>query len=65
MFQRKTLIPAVIIPLFVGLSGFLRLIGEPSFAAIRKVDVVQLTGSGACFGVSFMALMILWRSPRR
>jgi hypothetical protein len=64
MFQRKSLVSAVFIPLFVGLSGFVHLMGQPRFAAIRTVDVVQLTASGACIGVAFTALIILLRTRR-
>ena len=64
MFQRKSLISAVLIPLIVGLAGLMRLMSQPRFAAFRSVDVVQLTGSGMCFGVALFALILLLRTPR-
>ena len=64
MFHRKSLASAVIIPLIVGVAGMARLISQPGFAAIRAVDVVQLTGSGMCFGVALFALIALFRTPR-
>ncbi len=64
MFQRRPLAVAVIVPLIVGLAGMMRLMSEPGFAAIRAVDVVQLTGSGMCFGVALFALIALFRTPR-
>jgi hypothetical protein len=63
MFQRRSLIPAVIVPLIVGLAGLMHLMSEPRFAAFRSVDVVQLTGSGMCFGVALFALILLLRTP--
>ena len=64
MFRRKSLASAVVIPLIVGLAGMVRLMSQPGFAAIRAVDVVQLTGSGMCFGVALFALIALFRTPR-
>ena len=64
MFQRRSLVAAVIVPLIVGLAGITRLMSEPGFAAIRAVDVVQLTGSGMCFGVALFALIAMFRTPR-
>jgi hypothetical protein len=64
MFRRKSLASAVIIPLIVGLAGMARLMSQPGFAAIRAVDVVQLTGSGMCFGVALSALIAWFRTPR-
>ena len=64
MFQRRSLLPAVIVPLIIGLAGMAHLMSQPRFAAIRSVDVVQLTGSGMCFGVALVALIALLRTPR-
>jgi cyanate permease len=41
----------------VGIIGLAHLTREPSFAAIRTVDFVQILGSGACFGVALMAII--------
>jgi hypothetical protein len=64
MFRRRSLVSAVIVPLIVGLAGMTHLMSQPRFAAIRSVDVVQLTGSGMCFGVALFALILLLRTPR-
>lgn len=64
MFERKILISAVLLPTIVGLGGMVHLLSEPSSAAIRTVAVVQLTGSGFCFGVAFAALVVLFRVKR-
>jgi hypothetical protein len=64
MFPRKSLVSAVLIPLIIGVAGLTHLMSQPGFAAIRAVDVVQLTGSGMCFGVALFALITLLRTPR-
>jgi hypothetical protein len=64
MIQRRSLLTAVLLPLIIGGGGLVRLMNEPRFAQIRTVDVVQLTGSGACFGVAMLALVMYFRLPR-
>jgi hypothetical protein len=64
MQQRKSLISAVMVPLVVGVVGMAHLMSQPRFATFRSVDVVQLTGSGMCFGVALFALIVLLRTPR-
>jgi hypothetical protein len=53
-----------IIPLLVGLLGFSRLTQSPQFESYRTVDVVQLLGSGACFGAALTGLMFRFVRPR-
>ncbi len=62
MMKRKPLVSAIFVPLFVGAIGFFHLVSQPRFATIRTVDVVQLTGSGMCFGVALCALFAFLRS---
>ena len=64
MFHRRSLVSAILIPLIVGIGGLTHLMSQPGFAAIRAVDVVQMTGSGMCFGVALFALIALLRTPR-
>ena len=64
MFRRKVLGSAIFIPIFIGSIGFVNLMHQPRFAAYRTVDVVQLLGTGACYGVAMVALIILLRGPR-
>lgn len=61
MFKRKSLVAPILIPLMVGFGGLVRVMDR---STIRAVDVVQLTGSGMCFGVTLMSLFLLLRSPR-
>ncbi len=49
------------IPLMVGLVGFLRVSQSPSFAAYRSVDIVQLLGSGVCFGATMVGVIFMFR----
>ena len=62
--KRPPMAMMLIMPLFVGLAGFYRVIQSPSFAFYRTVDVVQLLGSGVCFGVSMVAIIFLLRGVR-
>jgi hypothetical protein len=64
MFSRKSLTSAIAVPLIIGLIGLMNLMGQPQFASFRNVDVVQLLGSGMCFGVALVALFALLRGPR-
>jgi hypothetical protein len=41
-----------LVPIMIGLVGFFRVIQSPSFATYRAVDIVQLLGSGVCFGAA-------------
>ena len=41
----------------VGIAGLNRVMSSPAYAVYRGVDVVQLLGSGACFGVAMMGVI--------
>jgi len=64
MLNRKSLIPAVVAPLVVGLLGLMNLMSRPRFASFHSVDVVQLLASGMCFGVALAMLIAQLRGPR-
>ncbi|MFZ1032400.1 MAG: hypothetical protein WAN72_10445 [Candidatus Acidiferrales bacterium] len=63
MLNRKSLTSAIVAPLIVGLIGLLTLMQRPRFAGYHNVDVLQLLGSGMCFGVALAALLALLRGP--
>jgi hypothetical protein len=63
VFNRKSL-TSVAIPLIGGSLGLMHQMQQPRFATFRNVDVVQLLGSGMCFGVALVALFALLRGPR-
>jgi hypothetical protein len=46
-----------------GLISLLAMIGRPSVADIRAVDVVHLIGTGMCFGGAIVAVVAHFRSP--
>jgi hypothetical protein len=46
---------------FVSLLGML---GRPSLANIRAVDVVHLIATGMCFGGAIIALVLSFRSAK-
>jgi hypothetical protein len=52
------------VPLLFGLLSLFNMIGKPSFAAIRGVDVVRLIATGMCFGVALATLVVFLRRPR-
>jgi hypothetical protein len=64
MSKRRNLTAAIFVPVLIGSMGLFHLMSQPRFADIRTVDVVQLTGSGMCFGVALTALFVLLRSKR-
>lgn len=38
--------------------GLLSLVTSPRWANLRGVDIVQLLGTGACFGAGFVLLLL-------
>ncbi len=59
--ENRRRIAGPFIVFFVGLVGIFDLTERPSFGAIRTVDVIQLVGSGMCFGVALLALILIVR----
>jgi hypothetical protein len=64
MFRRNVLASAVFIPIIIGSVGLMNLMHQPRFETYRTVDVVQLLGTGLCYGVALVALIMLLRGPR-
>jgi hypothetical protein len=64
MFNRKILGSAIFAPIIIGSVGLVNLMHQPRFEAYRTVDVVQLLGSGACYGAALVALVLLLRGSR-
>jgi hypothetical protein len=62
--RKRPPIVLFIIALIVGLAGFVRVAQSPSFEFYRTVDVVQLLGSGACFGAAMVGVILLLRGSR-
>jgi len=64
MFRRNVLVSAVFVPIIIGSVGLMNLMHQPRFETYRTVDVVQLLGTGLCYGVALVALIMLLRAPR-
>lgn len=56
--RKRPPIVMVIIPLMIAFAGFYRVTQSPSFGMYRTVDVVQLLGSGACFGAAMVGVIM-------
>jgi hypothetical protein len=56
-----------IIPLVTGFAGFYRVTQSPTFGMYRTVDIVQLLGSGVCFGAVMVGviLTVVWNRKSR
>jgi hypothetical protein len=53
-----------IMPLLIGLAGLYRVAQSPSFGLYRTVDIVQLLGSGVCFGATMVGVIFMLRRSR-
>ncbi|MFN7992671.1 MAG: hypothetical protein U0Q18_03680 [Bryobacteraceae bacterium] len=52
------------IPLLVGAIGLYRVAQSPRFEMYRAVDIVQMTGSGVCFGAALAGVIFMLRGTR-
>jgi len=65
--RKRPLLAVLILPailVIVGFAGLNRVMQSPNFAIYRTVDVVQLLGSGVCFGVAMVLIIIVLRGVR-
>ena len=62
--RKRPTIVMWIIPVLVGLAGFYRVMQAPNFQTYRAVDVVQLLGSGVCFGAALVGIIFMLRPAR-
>ncbi len=51
-----------IIPLLIGSVGFYRVTQSPNFELYRAVDIIQLLGSGLCFGAAIAGVIFMLRA---
>lgn len=54
-------LPRALVPLLIGLIGLSNVIRQPRFQAFHTVDVLQLVGSGMCFGGALFAVIVFFR----
>jgi hypothetical protein len=59
--KRRRLVP-IWVPLLFGLLSLSNMMTRPRFATFHGSDVVQLIGTGMCFGVALASLVALVRS---
>ena len=64
MNRKRPPIVVWIIPVLIGLAGFYRVAQSPSFEMYRAVDIVQLLGSGVCFGAAMAGVIFMLRGVR-
>jgi hypothetical protein len=64
MLKRRTLASAVLVPVLMGSIGLIHLTQQARFETYRTVDVLQLLGSGMCFGIALSAAVALLRDRR-
>lgn len=62
--RKRPPVVLLIIPLMIAFAGLNRVTQSPSYHLYSTVDVVQLVGSGACFG-AVLAGLISWLVRRR
>jgi hypothetical protein len=52
------------VPLFFGILSLLSMVGRGRLAPYSGPDIVQLIGTGMCFGVALAGLVLLLRGRR-
>ena len=56
--RKRPPVVILVILLLIALAGFHRVTQSPSFGLYRTVDIVQLTGSGACVGAVMVGVIM-------
>ena len=56
--RKRPPVVVLIILMFIALSGVYRVTQSPSFGMYRTVDIVQLLGSGVCFGAAMVGVIV-------
>jgi hypothetical protein len=62
--ERRRKLAPFWVPLLFGLLSLVNLVGKPRLATLHASDVVQLLGTGMCFGVAVASLVAFLRGPR-
>lgn len=62
--RRRRLVP-IWVPLLMGLLSLSNMLSRPRIAMLHGSDVVQMIGTGMCFGVALATLIALLRSNPR
>ena len=64
MSERRSLLRVFVVLALFGLGNCVAMLGKPSLAQIRAVDIVRLIGTGMCFGGALVALGFSFRRAR-
>ena len=64
MSERRSLLRVFVVLALFGLGNCFVMLGKPSLAQIRPVDLVRLIGTGMCFGGALVALGFSFRRAR-
>jgi predicted RND superfamily exporter protein len=62
--QSRRILPAIVLPVIIGLVGFFSLTQRPRFQTFHTVDVLQLLATGMCFGIALAVLIATLRGKR-
>jgi hypothetical protein len=60
MSKERRLLPVIFVSGASALVGLLGLLGRPSVANIRTVDLVHLIATGVCLGAALVALVLFF-----
>ena len=60
--ERRRRVAPIWVPLLFGLLSLFSMMSRPRFATFHGSDVVQLLGTGMCFGVALASLIFFLRS---
>lgn len=61
MDRRRRPVVVWLIPVMAAMIGLSRVMSSAAFQTYRTVDVVQLIGSGFCFGAAFTGVILMLR----
>ena len=64
MRDRRQAVSVSFLLVSIGLMGLYSVTREPRFGQLRAVDVVQLVGTGLCFGVALVMLITFFIGRR-
>jgi hypothetical protein len=62
--RRRRLVP-IWVPLLMGLLSLSNMLSRPRIALLHGSDIVQMIGTGMCFGVALATLIVFLRSNPR
>jgi hypothetical protein len=62
--RRRRLVP-IWVPLLLGLMSLSNMLSRPRIALLHGSDIVQMIGTGMCFGVALATLIAFLRSDPR